>query len=251
MNDLVKRLRELSNAVADGNQGEFTMRIPADPRRDADIVLSKAADELERLEAELAARKGEGELENAVVMPASAVEQMCAENERLRLQLALERQRHEDEDIRSQEERRLYGNAMQDKIDKMRDQRDEALLQLNNAEERYQRLSAALKYDKAGRKIDLESYDALLLRLDVIQGIVSAQALDEGLWFKAQTAPEGYLQQELRALHEVVEGKSGEECAREIIRDVERRVRGCPTEGCAMPLGHEEPCHLSAASEGQ
>jgi len=34
---------------------------------------------------------------------------------------------------------------------------------------------------------------------------VNEQAEDEGLWFIAQTAPEGYLQQELRKLHAVIE----------------------------------------------
>jgi hypothetical protein len=36
--------------------------------------------------------------------------------------------------------------------------------------------------------------------------LVAEQAKDEGLWFIAQTAPEGYLQQELRRLHRVIEG---------------------------------------------
>ena len=35
--------------------------------------------------------------------------------------------------------------------------------------------------------------------------LVDAQAEDDGLWFEAQTAPEAYLQQELRRLHAVVE----------------------------------------------
>ena len=35
--------------------------------------------------------------------------------------------------------------------------------------------------------------------------IVNQQAEDDGLWFKAQTAPEAYLQQELRKLHKAVE----------------------------------------------
>ena len=35
--------------------------------------------------------------------------------------------------------------------------------------------------------------------------IVEAQANDAGLWFVAQTAPEGYLQSELRRLHAAVE----------------------------------------------
>ena len=37
--------------------------------------------------------------------------------------------------------------------------------------------------------------------------LVSRQAEDEGLWFEAQTAPEAYLQQELRKLHEAIERK--------------------------------------------
>jgi len=38
--------------------------------------------------------------------------------------------------------------------------------------------------------------------------IVSEQAIDDGLWFDAQTAPEAYLQQELRRLHAAVESFS-------------------------------------------
>ena len=38
-----------------------------------------------------------------------------------------------------------------------------------------------------------------------LMAVTLAQAEDEGLWFKARTAPEAYLQQELRALHEAVE----------------------------------------------
>lgn len=38
-----------------------------------------------------------------------------------------------------------------------------------------------------------------------LQQMVDAQALDEGLWFGAETAAEAYLQQELRKLHAVVE----------------------------------------------
>lgn len=37
------------------------------------------------------------------------------------------------------------------------------------------------------------------------RALVSAQAEDEGLWFEAKTAPEAYLQQELRMLHELIE----------------------------------------------
>jgi len=38
-----------------------------------------------------------------------------------------------------------------------------------------------------------------------IVGLVNKQAEDDGLWFDAQTAPEAYLQQELRRLHAVIE----------------------------------------------
>lgn len=43
-----------------------------------------------------------------------------------------------------------------------------------------------------------------------IQQIVDTQALDEGLWFIAETAAEAYLQQELRRLHATIEGKQPE-----------------------------------------
>lgn len=41
-----------------------------------------------------------------------------------------------------------------------------------------------------------------------VLGLVSDQAEDEGLWFNAQTAPEAYLQQELRRLHAAIEAES-------------------------------------------
>ena len=40
---------------------------------------------------------------------------------------------------------------------------------------------------------------------DELQELVNKQAEDEGLWFIAQTAPEAYLQQELRKLHAAIE----------------------------------------------
>lgn len=42
-------------------------------------------------------------------------------------------------------------------------------------------------------------------RLGMIRECVNQQVEDEGLWFEAETAPEAYLQQELRRLHNVVE----------------------------------------------
>lgn len=41
--------------------------------------------------------------------------------------------------------------------------------------------------------------------LETIRKMVEAQADDEGLWFAAKTAPEAYLQQELRKLHGLIE----------------------------------------------
>jgi len=38
-----------------------------------------------------------------------------------------------------------------------------------------------------------------------LREFVGAQALDDGLWFVAETAPEAYLQQELRRLHALIE----------------------------------------------
>ena len=48
---IVERLRELAHAVTLGEDGwhEFTMRVPAEPKRDADLVLSSAADLIEAL----------------------------------------------------------------------------------------------------------------------------------------------------------------------------------------------------------
>lgn len=63
---------------------------------------------------------------------------------------------------------------------------------------------------------ELEKADAEILRLRVdrdkwrgvaekVVSVVNEQAEDEGLWFIAKTAPEGYLQQELRKIHAVIE----------------------------------------------
>ena len=45
--------------------------------------------------------------------------------------------------------------------------------------------------------------------LTELRRIVNEQAEDEGLWFMAETAPEAYLQQELRRLHAAIEHKAG------------------------------------------
>ena len=50
-------------------------------------------------------------------------------------------------------------------------------------------------------QLDLENH------MRKITELVDKQAEDEGLWFEALTAPEAYLQQELRKLHAAVEEK--------------------------------------------
>ncbi len=44
-----------------------------------------------------------------------------------------------------------------------------------------------------------------LVMLEDIKKLVDEQAEDEGLWFKAETATEQYLQDALRALHQIIE----------------------------------------------
>lgn len=41
--------------------------------------------------------------------------------------------------------------------------------------------------------------------IHMLQALVKGQAADEGLWFEAQTAPEAYLQNALRAIHYAIE----------------------------------------------
>lgn len=51
MADTTVRLKQLAHAVADHNWDELSMRIPAEPERDADLVLLRAAKEIESLRA--------------------------------------------------------------------------------------------------------------------------------------------------------------------------------------------------------
>ena len=44
-------------------------------------------------------------------------------------------------------------------------------------------------------------------QIDVLRNIASLQAKDAGLWFRAETAPEAYLQRTLRKLHGIIEGE--------------------------------------------
>lgn len=62
-----KRLREIAHAIADGNANELTMRVPAEPGRDADLVVMSAADELDRLREERDAFRASSEIRGAEI----------------------------------------------------------------------------------------------------------------------------------------------------------------------------------------
>lgn len=55
------------------------------------------------------------------------------------------------------------------------------------------------------RLYELAGLKAAPVEQSSAQKLVNEQAEDEGLWFEARTAPEAYLQQELRRLHRAVE----------------------------------------------
>lgn len=65
------------------------------------------------------------------------------------------------------------------------------------------------------RVLDEQRKELTALRATVgaARALVDEQADDEGLWFEAHYISEAILQQALRKLHEVIEGKSQEECA--------------------------------------
>lgn len=48
-----------------------------------------------------------------------------------------------------------------------------------------------------------------IAQLRAIKELVARQAKDDGLWFVAETAPEGHLQEALRTLHAAVEAAGG------------------------------------------
>jgi hypothetical protein len=52
---------------------------------------------------------------------------------------------------------------------------------------------------------DFERLRAIETKHTAALALVNEQAEDDGLWFVARTAPEAYLQQELRRLHAALE----------------------------------------------
>ena len=78
------------------------------------------------------------------------------------------------------------------------------------------------KLAEAAEQCAQENQGAAEAERDRLRDIVRNQAEDAGLWFQAKTAPEGYLQQELRKLHAAIEGKSQEDCARAALKGESR-----------------------------
>lgn len=77
-------------------------------------------------------------------------------------------------------------------------------------------LNAATAHHDWGR-LGLYALPKCITEIERLRAIAAEQAEDEGLWFVAQNAAEGYLQAQLRRLHEAIEGKSAEECARAVL----------------------------------
>jgi hypothetical protein len=72
--------------------------------------------------------------------------------------------------------------------------------------------------------------------------LVDEQAEDEGLWFVAQTAPEAYLQQELRRLHAAIEEEaSSSDDLRAALERKHEKVCSCPFDGT------DPDCNLSVS----
>ena len=118
------------------------------------------------------------------------------------------------------------------------EQRVEDGIEALNASERIRARLVAENIELKGRVEDERLREA-----------VNSQAEDEGLWFEAKTAPEAYLQQELRRLHEIIEGKTGDECAREVVAGYSPTPPDSPASECATCGGsgtrkwsHPHPC---------
>ena len=90
--NLIKRLRVIANAIADGNYSELTMRIPAEPDRDADIVVMRSALALADLEQQVAAlTKERNDLERiSSIQAANAFHLAAAQAREAKLREALE-----------------------------------------------------------------------------------------------------------------------------------------------------------------
>lgn len=59
--------------------------------------------------------------------------------------------------------------------------------------------------------------EALEKEREKLEAVVAEQAADDGLWFQTDSIVEAYFQQELRRLHEIIEGKTSAKCAVEAL----------------------------------
>ena len=69
----------------------------------------------------------------------------------------------------------------------------------------------------AGPGPALDKVRAQIAEVSAIRAIVDEQAEDEALWFVAKTTLEAYLQTALRWLHEIIEGRTGDEIALDLV----------------------------------
>lgn len=88
-----------------------------------------------------------------------------------------------------------------DEIERLRAKGDESK---RRAEARRQEVK---RTRKGFRRCEAER-DRLRADHQRVTDLVNAQAEDDGLWFNAKTAPEAYLQQELRRLHAACESRA-------------------------------------------
>ena len=79
-------------------------------------------------------------------------------------------------------------------------------------------LEQELKFYIAQYREHIAELESLSAEGRLIQELVDEQAEDEGLWFIARTAPEACLQAALRRLHEVIEGRTGDEIAKDLVQ---------------------------------
>ncbi len=95
---------------------------------------------------------------------------------------------------------------------------DPTLAAIDAAKEDYTRGTSKGRHGLHSGSYKYATVDTILAALDLARAVVemqawkgfaielvNAQSEDDGLWFQAKTAPENYLQQELRKLHSAVE----------------------------------------------
>jgi len=91
----------------------------------------------------------------------------------------------------------------------------ELVLENIKLKEEIDRLLETIRHLSGDKELLIEKQDRILkelgqatLNFAVLIDSVDKQAEDNGLWFDAQTAPEAYLQQELRKLHGLIESNT-------------------------------------------